>query len=129
MRWASPGKCNRRFTDAGSPQIARLTGHTLLCLHKNRRAERAWAHTCERLYSDCVDGMSFELTYGRQLVIVHHLGLPGGHGKVRLQCIINFVTLKNNRQVFIVQIRKIGQENLIKVRWGISLPEGEPEMR
>ena len=57
-------------------EAAGLAGHALLGLHLYRGGEGAGTYAGVGLHPDGVDGVRGEVTDGRQLVVVHKLGLP-----------------------------------------------------
>lgn len=93
-----PRECNRRLANGRGLQVPWLTGHALLRLHLERLAERTRTDTGESLNANGVDGVRLQVTDGRQLVVVHHLRLPGGQREVRLKRVVHFVALRTKYQ-------------------------------
>ena len=89
MVWLLPPQPDVCAAHLTGHQTAGLAGHTLLCLHLDRRGERPRADACVGLHPDSVDGVWGEVTDGGQLIVVNKLRLPLGQGELGLGGVIN----------------------------------------
>jgi len=91
---ASPFEGDGSSRHVNSPQAGRLAWNSVLRLDLNGR--RKWTTSNARLClnPDRVDGVRSEVTYCRQKVVIHDLGVPGCDRQSRICCVKYFVTLK-----------------------------------
>ena len=78
----------------GHPEVGRLRRDPVLGLDLHRVRRRAGPDGRVRLHPDGVDGVRGEVGDGRQLVVVHELGLPPGEREVRGGRVVHLVALE-----------------------------------
>lgn len=84
----------RGLPDIYRGQHLRLARHPLLRLNLDRCAQWTGTDACQRLHSNRVYRVGVQIRDRGQLIVVHHLILPGGHRLIRIRRVIYLVTLQ-----------------------------------
>lgn len=88
----------RGLPDIYRGQHLRLARYPLLRLNLDRCAQWTGTDAGQRLHSYRVYGVGVQIRDGGQLIVVHHLVLPGGHRLIRIRRVIYLVTLRKRRR-------------------------------
>lgn len=88
----------RGLPDIYRGQHLRLARHPLLRLNLDRCAQWTGTDACQRLHSNRVYRVGVQIRDRGQLIVVHHLILPGGHRLIRIRRVIYLVTLRRDKK-------------------------------
>lgn len=88
----------RGLPDIYRGQHLRLARHPLLRLNLDRCAQWTGTDACQRLHSNRVYRVGVQIRDRGQLIVVHHLILPGGHRLIRIRRVIYLITLRRDKK-------------------------------